>query len=50
MMPDLGKYALEVNGSYVLSLIVLGVITGLYVKRSRAVRRALAELEAAQDA
>jgi heme exporter protein CcmD len=50
MMPDLGKYALEVNGSYVLSLMVLGVITGLYVKRSRAVRRALAELEAAQDA
>ena len=49
MMPDLGKYALEVNGSYVLSLMVLGVITGLYVKRSRAVRRALAELEAAQD-
>jgi hypothetical protein len=26
------------------------VIAGLYVKRSRAVRRALAELEAAQDA
>ena len=50
MMPDLGKYALEVNGSYVLSLMVLGMITGLYVKRSRAVRRALAELEAAQDA
>jgi len=50
MIPDLGKYALEVNGSYVLSLMVLGVITGLYVKRSRAVRRALAELEAAQDA
>jgi len=50
MMPDLGKYALEVNGSYVLSLMVLGVITGLYIKRSRAVRRALAELEAAQDA
>ena len=50
MMPGLGKYALEVNGSYVLSLMVLGVITGLYVKRSRAVRRALAELEAAQDA
>jgi heme exporter protein CcmD len=50
MMPDLGKYALEVNGSYVLSLMVLGLITGLYVKRSRAVRRALAELEAAQDA
>ena len=50
MMPDLGKYALEVNGSYVLSLMVLWVITGLYVKRSRAVRRALAELEAAQDA
>ena len=50
MMPDLGKYALEVNSSYVLSLMVLGVITGLYVKRSRAVRRALAELEAVQDA
>ena len=50
MMPDLGKYALEVNGSYVLSLMVLGVITGLYVKRSRAVRRALQEPEAAQAA
>ena len=50
MMPDLGKYDLEVNGYYVLSLMVLGVITGLYVKRSRAVRRALAEFEAAHDA
>ena len=50
MMPDLGKYALEVNSSYILSLMALGVIVGLYVKRNRAVRRALAELEAAQDA
>jgi hypothetical protein len=50
MMPDLGKYVLEVNSSYVLSLMALGVITGLYVKRNRAVKRALAELEAAQDA
>ena len=50
MMPDLGKNALEVNGSSVLSLMVLGVIKGRYVDRSRAVRRALAELEAAQDA
>jgi hypothetical protein len=49
MMPDLGKYVLEVNSSYVLSLMALGVITGLYVKRNRAVKRALAELEAAQD-
>ena len=50
MMPDLGKYVLEVNSSYVMSLMALGVITGLYVKRNRAVKRALAELEAAQDA
>ena len=50
MMPDLGKYVLEVNSSYVLSLMALGVITGLYVKRNRAVKRALAELEAAQEA
>ena len=50
MIPDLGKYALEVNSSYILSLMALGVIAGLYVKRSRAVRRALAELEASQDA
>ena len=50
MMPDLGKYVLEVNSSYVLSLMALGVITGLYVKRNRAVKRALAELEAAHDA
>jgi heme exporter protein CcmD len=50
MIPDLGKYALEVNSSYVLSLMALGVIAGLYVKRNRAVRRALAELEASQDA
>jgi len=50
MMPDLGKYVLEVNSSYILSFMALGVITGLYVKRNRAVKRALAELEAAQDA
>ena len=35
MMPDLGKYALEVNSSYVLSLLALAVIIGLYAKRSR---------------
>ena len=50
MMPDLGKYALEVNSSYALSLLALAVITGLYVRRSRAVKRALAAQEAAQDA
>ena len=50
MMPDLGKYALEVNSSYVLSLLALAVIVGLYTKRSRAVKRDLAAMEAVHDA
>ena len=50
MMPDLGKYALEVNSSYALSLLALAVITGLYLRRSRAVKRVLAAQEASHDA
>ena len=50
MMPDLGKYALEVNSSYALSLFALAVIAGLYVRRSRAIKHTLAAMEAAQDA
>jgi heme exporter protein CcmD len=50
MMPSLGKYALEVNSSYVLSLLALAVIVGLYAKRSRAVKRDLAAMEAVHDA
>ena len=50
MIPDLGKYALAVNSSYVLSLLALAVIIGLYAKRSRAVKRDLAAMEAVHDA
>ncbi|MEI4196667.1 heme exporter protein CcmD [Roseovarius sp. E0-M6] len=46
MMPDLGKYALEVLASYVASLALIAVLVGLSLRRARKVRDALNEVEA----
>jgi heme exporter protein D len=46
MMPDLGKYWLEVSASYGVSLAILGGLVLLILRRSRQVRLQLAEMEA----
>jgi heme exporter protein D len=46
MMPDLGKYAVEVLAAYGVSLALLAGIVGLSVARARRVGRLLDEAEA----
>jgi|GEM_PF-136217 heme exporter protein D len=46
MMPDLGKYADAVLGSYLASFVLMAVLVGLSLWRGARVRRALAEVEA----
>ena len=46
MMPDLDRYAGTVLGAYGVTLVLLAVLVGLTLRRSRAVRRRLARLEA----
>ncbi len=47
-MPDLGKYAPEVLGSYGLAIVLLCGVILLTWWRGRAVRRALRAVEAQQ--
>ena len=46
MMPDLGKYAVEVLSAYAASLVLLVALLLLSVLRGRAARAALKEIEA----
>jgi len=46
MMPDLGKYAVAVLGSYGAGLGLLLAIVGLTIWQGARMRRALAEVEA----
>ena len=46
MMPDLGKYAIEVLSAYAASLTLLAALIYLTLRRGRTARRALAEIEA----
>ncbi|MCF2872193.1 heme exporter protein CcmD [Octadecabacter sp. G9-8] len=50
MIPDLGKYAVEVLTAYGVSIALLVLIVGLSVQRSRKVRAQLADVEARRDA
>ncbi len=45
MMPDLGKYALEVSLAYAASLVLIGALVALSLRRSARVRRRLEEIE-----
>lgn len=47
-MPDLGKYAEAVIGSYVATLVLLLGVVALSVWQSRKVKRALDEVERRQ--
>ena len=46
MMPDLGRYAVEVLSAYAVSIALLAGIVVLSVARARRVRRELEEAEA----
>ncbi len=47
-MPELGKYAFVVVGSYAATAVLLGVLVGLTLWQSRRMKRALAEVEERQ--
>lgn len=49
MMPELGKYAAAVIGSYVATIAVLGALVVVSLWQGRRVKRALAEVEARQE-
>ncbi|MDP3196799.1 heme exporter protein CcmD [Tabrizicola sp.] len=48
MMPDLGKYAVAVLGSYVATAVLIAALVGLTLWQSARMKRALAEVEARQ--
>jgi heme exporter protein D len=50
MIPDLGKYAMEVMGAYGVSLLALILVSFVYIRRSRSVKWALDAAEARKDA
>ncbi|UWR21319.1 heme exporter protein CcmD [Sulfitobacter sp. S190] len=45
MIPDLGKYAVEVLSAYGISLLLLAVLLGATLRRGRRARAALREIE-----
>ncbi len=45
MMPDLGKYAVEVLSAYAASLLLLVVLVVMSLRRGRAARAALRQIE-----
>jgi heme exporter protein D len=47
-MPDLGKYAVAVLGSYGATILLLAVLVGVSLWRGARMRRALREVEARQ--
>ncbi len=50
MMPDLGRYAFAVLGSYAIGLGLIAGLIGLTLWRGAKVRAALREVEARQKA
>ncbi len=49
MMPDLGRYAVEVISAYVVSLGLLVALAGWYWARGRAVRRQLQDVDVRKE-
>ena len=47
-MPELGKYAVAVLGSYGATILLLAALVGFSLWRSARMRRALREVEARQ--
>ena len=48
VMPDLGKYAGAVLGSYLATAVLIAALVGLTLWQSARMKRALAEVEARQ--
>lgn len=48
-MPDLGKYAFAVLGSYAVTGLLIAALVGLSLWQSARMKRALAEVEARQE-
>lgn len=48
MMPDLGKYATSVLGSYAATILLVLALVALSIWQSRRIKRQLAEVEARQ--
>lgn len=48
MMPELGKYAVAVLGSYAATAVLIAALVGLSVWQAARMKRALAEVEARQ--
>jgi heme exporter protein D len=44
-MPELGKYAVPVLGSYLAAIVLIAALVGLTVWQSRRMKRALARAE-----
>ena len=49
MMPDLGKYAFAVLGSYAAGLALLAILVVWMVQRNTAARKRLEQIEGARD-
>ena len=49
MMPDLGKYAFAVLGSYAAGLALLAILVIWMVLRNTAARKRLEQIESARD-
>jgi len=45
MIPDLGKYAIEVLSAYVVSIALLVAIVALFMRRAKKMRVQLAQVE-----
>lgn len=50
MMPDLGKYAVEVLSAYAVTIALMLALLLLSLRQSARTRRALREVEAARQA
>jgi heme exporter protein D len=48
-MPELGKYAFAVVGSYMATAVLIAALVGLSLWQAARARRALAEVEARQE-
>lgn len=49
MIPDLGKYATAVLGSYAASIVLILALVALSVVQGRRIKRQLAEVETRQE-
>ena len=50
MMPDLGKYAVEVTSAYGITFLLILIISFLYWRRGLIIKRRLMTAEARKDA